>query len=260
MNLSQTGIIDSDMKALAAIFCQFTGLEHLDISMNDFKLISVDLLQVAARLQSFNCLDCPLVLPPNSFFAPEPVKNPRCAQELLAGRVSVTELDLSGSGFTITEAHDVASVIELYTGLKHLNFSTNPWFKLLPLALLRVVSTLQTFNCEGCSMLLPPQRLLEFPQTNPAVARGIMNGQLNMSLCNLTPSYSIKVASFLKQFSFLSQLDLSGNLKLGVSGTAAILKSLSGTVCAYLNRSFLIGLKQVIKALYYQVSCYRERV
>jgi hypothetical protein len=258
MNLSQTGIIDSDMKALVAIFCQFTGLEHLDISMNDFKLISVDLLRVAARLKSFNCLDCPLVLPPNSFFAPEPVENPRCAQELLAGRVSVTELDLSGSGFTITEAHDVASVIELYTGLKHLNFSTNPWFKLLPPALLRVVSTLQTFNCEGCSMVLPPQRLLEFPQTNPAVARGIMNGQLNMSLCNLTPSYSIKVASFLKQFSFLSQLDLSGNLKLGVSGTAAILKSLSGTLCAYLNRSFLIGLKQVIKN--YQVSCYRERV
>jgi GTPase SAR1 family protein/t-SNARE complex subunit (syntaxin) len=55
---------------LQSLLRKFPSLKHLDVSRNPgLKLIPISLLHVAAELETFNCIECPLRLPPQNFFS-----------------------------------------------------------------------------------------------------------------------------------------------------------------------------------------------
>ncbi len=115
-----------------------------------------------------------------------------------------------------------------FGSLQHLDISKNPGIQMMPCEMLRVASRLLTFKCDGCSLVLPPQRLLSSPERNPAVIQEILGGKLDLSASELTSSLASEAACFLPFFPNVSHLDLSNNPGLGGAGVVSILSSFSG--------------------------------
>jgi hypothetical protein len=79
------------MPVLVELLCKFPALKHLDVSANHLLLLPLDMMRVAARLETFTCNDCALVLPPQSLML-TPSENPsrirQFATELKQSRLS----------------------------------------------------------------------------------------------------------------------------------------------------------------------------
>ncbi len=122
-----------------------------------------------------------------------------------------------------------------FPALKHLDLSGNAGLSLLPVAILRVAARLETFNCDGCSLVLPPQLSFSTPDLNPSIIQGILDGRrtfddekLELLNVGLTHAVTFEAAALLHCFPFLKHLDLSGNAGLGGSAAVTFVSSLTG--------------------------------
>ncbi len=119
--------------ALQVQLGSFPALKHLDVSRNPgLKLLPVSLLHVASELETFNCIECTLSLPPRRFFSESEedsclLQNPRRIQALLnESPFDDKEFDLSGADLVPSQASDVAFYLRLHTNVARLDISQNP--------------------------------------------------------------------------------------------------------------------------------------
>jgi hypothetical protein len=127
-SISGTGITGWFIYAdhLFTALCKFANLKHIDFSDNPgLKLLPVRFLHMAARLETFNCDSCHLMLPPQSFFCPEPDQNPSRIQDLLARRVCMQSLSLCGAGLLLGDVPCVAELLDLFPALDNFDLSAN---------------------------------------------------------------------------------------------------------------------------------------
>ncbi len=127
----------------------------------------------------------------------------------------------------------LAEQLGKFPALKQLDVSANPGLRLLPVGMLRIVATLETFKCDSCSLLLPPQSIFSTPEENPRriqemLSKGSSATVLVLSAAELTPNNAREVEALLPLFPALKQLDVSANPGLRCTGAAIILSSLSG--------------------------------
>ena len=151
----------------------------------------------------------------------------------------MTVLGLSATGLALSEVPELVEQLRKFPALKQLDVSANPALRLLPVGLLRIAADLDTFNCDGCSLLLPPHRFFSTPEENPRRVQQLLQGgdpavtELSLSGLQLTPAVACEVAAVLVHYPALKQLDVSANPALGGGGAAALLSSLAGMhVCA----------------------------
>ena len=147
----------------------------------------------------------------------------------------MTVLGLSATGLALSEVPELVEQLRKFSALKRLDVSANPALRLFPVGLLRIAADLEAFNCDGCSLLLPPQSFFSTtPHENPRrVQQLLQSGSLNLSGLHLTPSAACEAAAVLVHYPALKQLDVSANPALGGGGAAALLSSLAGMhVCA----------------------------
>ena len=129
------------------------------------------------------------------------------------------------------EAPALAEQLGKFPALKHLDVSANPGLRLLPIGMLRIAATLETFKCDGCSLVLPPQSMFSTPEENPRrIQQFLEHGVLKLSAAKLTSNTAREVAALLEVYPALKHLNLSANPGLSSTGTAAILSALSGTL------------------------------
>ena len=141
----------------------------------------------------------------------------------------MTVLGLSATGLALSEVPELVEQLRKFSALKRLDVSANPALRLFPVGLLRIAADLEAFNCDGCSLLLPPQSFFSTPDENPRrVQQLLRGGALNLSGLHLTPAAAREAAAILVHYPALKQLDLSANPALGGGGAAALLSSLAG--------------------------------
>ena len=141
---------------------------------------------------------------------------------------------MSATGLALSEVPELVEQLRKFPALKQLDVSGNPALRLLPVGLLRIAADLEAFNCDGCSLLLPPDSFFSTPDENPRrVQQLLQGGTLNLSGLQLTPAAACEVAAVLVHYPALKQLDVSANPALGGGGAAALLSSLAGMhLCA----------------------------
>ncbi len=217
----------ADAAVLEKELCKFPALKQLDVSANPgLRLLPVGLLRVAAMLETFKCDGCPLLLPPQSIFS-TPDRNPGRIKEFLQGCAACSDLNLSDIGLTPSVASEVAALLQFVPSLKQIDISSNPFLVFLPVGILRVASSLETFQCDGCSLLLPPQSFFSTPEQNPSSINClfqdcILFSEINLSSVELTPEVAFEAAAVLKHMSVL-RLDISANSGLGAVGVFSLL-------------------------------------
>ena len=141
----------------------------------------------------------------------------------------MTVLGLSATGLALSEVPELVEQLRKFSALKRLDVSANPALRLFPVGLLRIAADLEAFNCDGCSLLLPPHSFFSTPEENPRrVQQLLQSGSLNLSGLQLTPSAACETAAVLVHYPALKQLDVSANPALGGGGAAALLSSLAG--------------------------------
>ena len=118
-----------------------------------------------------------------------------------------------------------------FPALKRLDVSDNPGLRLLPIGMLRIAATLETFQCDGCPLLLPPQSMFSTPEENPRRIQQLLeHGVLKLSAAKLTSNTAREVAALLEFYPALKRLDVSDNPALRCTGAAFILSALSGKI------------------------------
>ena len=134
------------------------------------------------------------------------------------------------------EAPALAEQLSKFPALKHLDVSANPGLRLLPIGMLRIAATFETFKCDGCPLLLPPQSMFSTPEENPRrIQQLLTKGSsavtvLELSAAELTSVTAREVAALLPLFPALKQLDVSANPELRCTGAAVMLSALSGKI------------------------------
>ena len=141
---------------------------------------------------------------------------------------------MSATGLALSEVPELVEQLRKFPALKQLDVSANPALRLLPVGLLRIAADLEAFNCDGCSLLLPPHSFFSTPEENPRRVRQLLQeGAIKLSGAHLTAAAVCEVAAVLVHYPALKQLDVSANPALGGGGAAALLSSLAGMhVCA----------------------------
>ena len=127
----------------------------------------------------------------------------------------------------------LAEQLGKFPALKQVDVSANPGLRLLPVGMLRIAATLETFKCDGCSLLLPPQSMFSTPEENPRriqelLSKGSSATVLVLSAAELTPSTAREVAALLPFYPALKQLDVSANPGLDFGSLSLIFEALSG--------------------------------
>jgi hypothetical protein len=149
------------------------------------------------------------------------------------GAAALEVVNLSGAGLVDDEAPALAEQLGKFPALKQLDVSANPGLRLLPVGMLRIVATLETFKCDGCSLLLPPQSMFSTPEKNPRriqelLSKGSSATVLKLSAAELTSNTAREVAALLPLYPALKQLDVSANPGLELGSVSLIFKALSG--------------------------------
>ena len=142
-------------------------------------------------------------------------------------------VNLAEAGLLDGKAPALAEQLGKFPALKQVDVSGNPGLRLLPVGMLRIAATLETFKCDGCSLLLPPQSMFSTPEENPRriqelLSKGSSATVLVLSAAELTPSTAREVAALLPFYPALKQVDVSANPGLRCTGAAIILSALSG--------------------------------
>ena len=118
--------------------------------------------------------------------------------------------------------------------------SAIPGLRLLPIGMLRIAATLETFNCDGCSLLLPSQSMFSTPEENPRrIQQLLTKGSsavtvLELSAAELTSITAREVAALLPLYPALKQLDVSANPGLDFVSLSLMFKALSGKTPLFL--------------------------
>lgn len=123
LNLCNTSINREAAFALEKQLSKFVALKHLDLSNNgSLRVLPVGILRIVARLESFVCDKCSLVLPPQQWFAAAD-KNPGIVQEILSGKME--EVDFSHIEPYENDFVDcaVSFLRDFSPNVKHLNMS-----------------------------------------------------------------------------------------------------------------------------------------
>lgn len=146
----------------------------------------------------------------------------------------MTSINVSCNNLQPQHADLLGEQLCKFPALKHLDLSGNAGLRLLPVGILRVAARLETFNCNGCSLVLPPQREFLTPDQNPNRIQRMLDGhhsfkggELKLSTLGLTKSIATNASALFQFFPSLKHLDLSCNACLGGS-IGAILSSLTG--------------------------------
>ena len=120
-------------------------------------------------------------------------------------------------GLLVEEAPVLAEQLGKFPALKRLDVSRNPRLRLLPVGVLQMAASLDAFSCQGCSLILPPQRFFSsVPEENPMRIRQLLQSgspdtELTLSSSDLTAVAANEVAALLKHYPSLKQLDVSSN-------------------------------------------------
>ena len=142
---------------------------------------------------------------------------------------ALASVSLSGAGLVAAEVPALVEQLRKFPALKRLDVSANPGLRLLPVGMLRIAADLETFKCDGCSLLLPPQSAFSTPEENPGrIQQLLQGGSMNLHAVGLTAAVAIEAAAVLQHYPALKQLDVSANPGLGCVGAAALLSSLAG--------------------------------
>ena len=171
------------------------------------------------------------------------------------------------------QPHHAPALVEQlskFPALKLLDVSDNPGLRLLPIGMLRIAATLETFKCDGCPLLLPPQSMFSTPEENPRrIQQLLTKGSsavtvLELSAAELTSVTAREVAALLPLFPALKHLDVSANPELRCSGAAVMLSALSGMLpcdahSVLLSVSRVIADSQVLELLLWKSSICREQ-
>ena len=126
-----------------------------------------------------------------------------------------------------------------FPSLKHLDISGNSGLKVLPVPFLQLVSLLDTFQCDNCSFLLPPQSFFSGDAgLNPGriqdlVGGRVLDSELDLSGAALTLSEVTDAASVLELYPSLAELKLCSNPKLCSAGVSCLLASVGGETQAF---------------------------
>ena len=154
----------------------------------------------------------------------------------------MTVLGLSATGLALSEVPELVEQLRKFPALKQLDVSGNPALRLLPVGLLRIAADLEAFNCDGCSLLLPPHSFFSTPDENPRrVQQMLQSGdpavtEMNLSGLQLTPATACEVAAVLVHYPALKQLDVSANPALDGAAVSAIVRAVSGTAATQHSR------------------------
>ncbi len=155
--------------------------------------------------------------------------------------LALTDLGLSATGLALSEVPELVEQLRKFPALKQLDVSANPELRLLPVGLLRIAADLEAFNCNGCSLLLPPQSFFSKPDENPKRVRQLLQGgaaatELNLSGAHLRPAVACKAAAILVHYPALIRLDVSANPALDCAAISAIVRAVSGTAATQHRR------------------------
>ena len=96
-----------------------------------------------------------------------------------------------------------------FPALKHLDVSTNPLL-LLPWDMQQLAARLETFTCNDCALVLPPQSLVLTPNENPSRIRQFAKHS-RLSSCGITSAILPLLLPLLQKFPILVDVDLSHN-------------------------------------------------
>ena len=126
----------------------------------------------------------------------------------------MTVLGLSATGLALSEVPELVEQLRKFPALKQLDVSGNPALRLLPVGLLRIAADLDTFNCDGCSLLLPPHSFFSTPDENPRRVQQLLQGgaavtNLDLSRDLFTPDVAFEAAAVLALFSLVKRIGLS---------------------------------------------------
>ena len=146
--------------------------------------------------------------------------------------------------------HATALVEQLskFPALKQLDVSANPGLRLLPIGMLRIAATLETFKCDGCPLLLPPQSMFSTPEENPRriqqlIEKGSSVTVLTLSAAELTSVTAREVTALLPLYPALKHLDVSANPGLDFGSLSLIFEALSGKTLFFLFKRVLVLLR-----------------
>jgi hypothetical protein len=151
----------------------------------------------------------------------------------------LTVLSLSATGIALSEVPELVEQLRKFSALKQLDVSNNPALRLLPVGLLRIAAGLEAFNCDGCSLKLPPQTLFLTSHENPGRVKLLLQGRapataLNLSGWHLTPAVACEAAAVLVHYHELKQLDVSNNPALDRAAVATIVRAVSGIAASHI--------------------------
>ena len=124
----------------------------------------------------------------------------------------MTVLGLSATGLALSEVPELVEQLRKFPALKQLDVSGNPALRVLPVGLLRIAADLDTFNCDCCSLLLPPHSFFSTPDENPRRVRQLLHGgvtNLDLSRDVFTPAVAFEAAALLEHFPALRRIGLS---------------------------------------------------
>jgi hypothetical protein len=141
------------------------------------------------------------------------------------------DVNLSETGLADEEAPALVEQLSKFPALKRLDVSANPALRLLPIGMLRIAATLETFKCDGCPLLLPPQSMFSTPEENPRRIQQLLeHGVWKLSAAKLTSNTAREVAALLEVYPALKHLDVSSNPGLSCTGAAVMLSAFSGKI------------------------------
>jgi len=142
---------------------------------------------------------------------------------------SVKSINMSHNWLTSIIAAELQQHLQRFTALQHVNVSCNPDLYVLSFDFMKAAARYTSFDCAGCSMVFPSQRIFASPEIGPRVIDEFMkSSSLNISKLELTPQKSYEIALVLQNLHSFQHVNMSGNPLLGTAGVTAIVSSLAG--------------------------------
>jgi len=142
---------------------------------------------------------------------------------------SVKSINMSQNWLTSIIAAELQQHLQRFPALQHVNMSGNPGLYVLSFDFMKAAARYMSFDCAGCSLVFPPQRIFASPDIGPRVIDEFMKSpSLNISKMELTHQKSCDIALVLQNLRSFQHVNISGNPLLGAAGVTAIISSLVG--------------------------------
>jgi hypothetical protein len=211
----------------------FPALKHIDLSRNPgLRLLPVSLLHIAAGIETFNCIECSLRLPAQSFFSESEeasclMQNSRNIQALINGSHNFFDqiLDFSGLDLMPSQASEIACYLRFYKNVERLDISRNPTLSrggaATILSALEGTSPFSFRKALSCACIICDSFFGAGASTSSI-------STLNLSDTSLVNADATALQQVLCKLRAIEHLDLSLNRELGSEAVAIILQSLSG--------------------------------